>query len=387
MIGRGESHVRHIAGVVVGHSGTGLPGRFGEENARSSTAGSQAAGAGFIPRGFRNIGKRRAEVRAIGGGPIIPAALVEHGAAHGGYFRNAGRKTHGQAFGGLQAGKRRIATGRAVIAGSGQPGDALRAGLLCDGPECGGVRRLAAAKAEADYRRQILVDGILAGGIDARRIDVNDGCIARHRAGPFQVKIRLAHVIAIGSGVGTVENHLRIVGGQVEAAPEVLDIREIDIGVPDDGDLLTGAIDAGVVKRIQVINGGEIVRGKVVCAAATVVSRVAGGHQPMHRLRIEVIESLEATHHAGQSGRNGGLRGGREMRLAFHVVAVNRGVKSAVNEPRRAGERDPVAAASDVVHLQAFGLQPRDDDRDVAGAEAETRGVLLGSQPLVVMGR
>ena len=74
------------------------------------------------------------------------------------------------------------------------------------------------------------------------------------------------------------------------------------------------------------------------------------------------------------------------MRLAFHVVAVNGGVKSAVDQPRRAGERDPVAAASDVVHLQARGLQPRDDDRDVAGAETETRGVLLGSQPLVVTG-
>ena len=113
---------------------------------------------------------------------------------------------------------------------------------------------------------------------------------------------------------------------------------------------------------------------------------VAGGRQPPHGFRIKIVESLEAVHHAGKSGRNGRLRGGREVRLAFHVVVVNGGAKSAVDEPRRAGERDPATAASDVVHLEAFGLQPRNDGRDVAGAEAEALGVLLGRQPLAVVG-
>lgn len=54
---------------------------------------------------------------------------------------------------------------------------------------------------------------------------------------------------------------------------------------------------------------------------------------------------------------------------------------------RRAAERDPAAPPRDLLDRETLRLQPRDDAAKVAFAEAEAFPVLLGSQPVPVIGR
>ncbi len=47
-------------------------------------------------------------------------------------------------------------------------------------------------------------------------------------------------------------------------------VGEIEVGPADDGDLLASTIDAGVVQRLDVVDGGEVIRSEVVGVAECV---------------------------------------------------------------------------------------------------------------------
>ena len=75
------------------------------------------------------------------------------------------------------------------------------------------------------------------------------------------------------------------------------------------------------------------------------------------------------------------------MDLAVHQIAIELRVKGAFDLGRGATEKDLGAGAGVAVHRQALRLQPGRNFREIALAHAEARGVLLRSQPLVIVRR
>ena len=144
----------------------------------------------------------------------MAGALIKSSAADTRDLRNVGGRIHRDTLAVTGAVKKTI--GAAGIAGRIDPGDALRICLASPGlhgEHVGALReRFAETVADADYRRQVLVDGVLHGVHHVIGIDVNQARLGSGGAGPFQIQIGFAQIVGRDAGVPGVgyENHLRI---------------------------------------------------------------------------------------------------------------------------------------------------------------------------------
>ena len=162
-----------------------------------------------------------------------------------------------------------------------------------------------------------------------------------------------------------------------------MDIGQFHIGLADDGDRLPGAIDVGEVERRDVVDGGEIGGRHMVGAAA--------GHVGMGRfqarLEVKIAQSADAGDDPGERRWNGRIGGIGVMHLAVHEVVVDLGVERSGDLVLSAAESNVQAAAGGAVDGKALRFQPRGDAIQVVGTDAVCVGVLLGREPLVVLGR
>ena len=135
----------------------------------------------------------------------------------------------------------------------------LRVGLagvtLLDAGVGAGSKVLAEPIAHAQHGREVLIDGVLRRDFHIVRVHVDDGGVASDGAGPLDIEIGFRKITLqeCRIGVGNLQQ-LRIVRGQAEVAAELLDIRNLDLRLPDNGNLLISAIDAGVVKGLDVVD-------------------------------------------------------------------------------------------------------------------------------------
>ena len=114
---------------------------------------------------------------------------------------------------------RTIALRAARIAGGGQPRDALRARLLGDGPVPDPVISFAAAEAEAENGRHVVIHRELRRIENIQAIDVHDLRAGSHGIGPFDVEVRF-HDVAVIAGIVAHQNLYGIVVRQIELLPE-----------------------------------------------------------------------------------------------------------------------------------------------------------------------
>ena len=170
---------------------------------------------------------------------------------------------------------------------------------------------------------------------------------------------------------------MRVVGRQVEVTAELLNIREIDLRLSGDHQLLPSAVDAGRIERLDVINGGYVVGRELVIAPGGGVMGTQGA--PLARSQTEVIEPVNGADHTLESRRNGWLYGIGKVQLAFRLVVMNGGGESCPNLARRAAEGNGIAPAGDGLHGELLLLQPRNDLSDVVLAQPEPIGVFLRS--------
>ncbi len=112
----------------------------------------------------------------------------------------------------------------------------------------------------------------------------------------------------------------------------------VDSGLPDDGDLLPGSVDALRIERVDVVDGRKIGRRKTVAAAERkgVVTRLC-----TERPHAEIVQPANPQHQ--RPDRRGHRRLGRicEMCLAVDQILVNLGLKRRFNLRGRAVYRDP----------------------------------------------
>src|SRR5712692_5442183 len=108
---------------------------------------------------------------------------------------------------------------------------------------------------------------------------------------------------------------------------------------------------------------------------------------PHPRLGTEVVEVMEAQNRVGEGGWHGGFDGVGEVLLAVHQVVMDLGIEGKFDLGYGSLEKDLIAAARGALHRETFGLQPGHYFSDVALGHAEAVGVLLRSQPLVIVWR
>ena len=274
-----------------------------------------------------------------------------------------------------------IALGGAGIAGGSQPGDALCTGLLGHGAEGRPVVGFAAAEAQAEDGRHVVIHGELRGVKDILCVDVDDLGAARDGVGPFDVEVGFHDVVVVARVVAD-QDLYGVVVRQIELLAEGAEVGEIEGGIADDGDLLAVAIDAGGIERGDVVDGGEVVGHEGVYAlAGSVLGADDVGAQ------LEIVEAEEAADHIFERGGNGGFVHIGEVGFAIHAEAMEARAEGAGRLGGGAAEIDPVAAAGHLVDLEALRFQPGGYFGNVIGGEAEAVAELFGSEPLVVVGR
>ena len=150
---------------------------------------------------------------------------------------------------------------------------------------------------------------------------------ASHGADPLHVQVGLVYVYIHQAWVrrSWYQDQLRVVGGQSGKASKRLHIAYVDGRLADYGDLLVGAIDAGAVKRRQIVDCGQISRrqemsvGDFRCEARLEL--------PASRLQAEIVEAAESEHDAAECAGERRLAAGGKMRLAAHGVAPQVGTQ------------------------------------------------------------
>ena len=99
---------------------------------------------------------------------------------------------------------------------------------------------------------------------------------------------------------------------------------EIDIGVAGHGDRHALAVESRGIQRLQVVDGGDIVRGKIMRAARRGVVRAITADGP----RVIIVQAFEPRHHVLERlGHRWQCRIG-EMHLAVRHIAMKLGAKS-----------------------------------------------------------
>ena len=154
------------------------------------------------------------------------------------------------------------------------------------------------------------------------------------------------------------EHNLRVVRRQTIAASKRVYVGEIDLGLSGDHELLAGAVNAGGVQRIDVVDERKIIGSDIVNApAGRVVGKLA---QRSHgRLHAEIVQAANAADHTAKRRGQGRLGRVGEMRFAIDNILVNFCLKRLLYPRGGSVDRDPVMAASDAGNRETLRLQPR----------------------------
>src|SRR5208283_4944954 len=110
-------------------------------------------------------------------------------------------------------------------------------------------------------------------------------------------------------------------------------------------------------------------------------------HPMIQRMRGEIVQRGNATHHRLQGLGNGDVRGIGYVPLAVHLVIMDLGLKGFFHLPCRAAELYGAAALSYTVNPKTAVLKPVGDDIQILLADAESISKLLRSQPFAVVRR
>ncbi len=243
----------------------------------------------------------------------------------------------------------------------------------------------AAAVAHRNNGREILIDSIQSRDQDITGIHVFDRRVRRNGAADFQIEFGLRFVVVAGNPrVGTGQDDLRLVGGKAEEVAISRDIRHGEIGLPNHCDTHAGSRITGAIQRFDVIHQSEIGwTQQSVGGVGNVILRL----EPlsMGRLWIEIRQTMNACHHAGQSCRNFQITGICEVNLLTYLESVDFCVKRRGCLAVRATEHDPIAGCGHTVDMKTLRFKPAAHLFDVGVGEAESLGILFRSEPAVIV--
>ncbi len=286
-----------------------------------------------------------------------------------------------------------IASRGPAISRRNKHGDALRRRLLPQavdkavsrGAECS----LAQTEAHAHHRRQIVADDVLRGEIDAVTgtgglgDDEFDGSIPSYRARPLDIEISFGFFARTeNSRIGAVDDDLRIVRGQAERGAELAHVCKIDVGAGNDGDRLSAAIDGLLIKRGEVIDGGEIRWGEIVGAAAGEFRDWNAG-SVIHGGTAKIVQRDNSSDYSGEGRGDFGIARVGVMNFIANLVGMNLGVKGRLYLRCRAAEYNRSTASRDLRHFHTMRLQPCSNLRRVGFGDAKALAILFGSEPLM----
>ncbi len=158
------------------------------------------------------------------------------------------------------------------------------------------------------------------------------------------------------------------------------------IGLAGDGELLPGAVKPGAVKGLDVIDLREIGRPEVVRAVRSV--EIGMGHDlRMQRFGMEIVQAANGRHDAVERCGDPRLRDVGDVVPAFDYDSMQFGMKGPRDLSGRAVEADPVARPRYLLHGEPARLQPGGDQGQIVLAQPEAFSILLGSEPVAVIGR
>src|ERR1019366_1598631 len=296
----------------------------------------------LVPGGLGDVALGGSQMRIVSRIPVggRTGGVCELGAADGDVIRRRSQAVDAETVAGGSARAGIVAARGTGIARRDKYRDPLRGGLLPQRV----VERVARAhvgfakaEAHAQYGRQVVVDDVLTGKIHtvgsvcAGGDHELDGGSFGHAAGPFHVEIGL-HLFAGADnpGILTVEDHLRIVGGQTEGGTEGRYVGELDVGASGDGDGLAAAVQVGTPELRDVLDGGEIVGAEPARPAIQIGGRV--GHLPqhlVHRLVAEIVQRHHATDYRRQGFGDRHIGRVGEVANAGDLVLAHLDVESA----------------------------------------------------------
>ncbi len=370
MLGGGEADVRDVARAVGGDSGTGLPGGFGDEEARASaTSGDDVATrrTGLVPCSFGDVAERGDQAGVVRGRPVERGigCVRELGATHA---CNVGAGTEGvdaELLGGGRGGEAGVAGGGAGVHGADEDGDAFGGGLGEEGVpalDAGGAG-VGLATAEADVHDGIVegVDLILRGGEDASAaVGQNDKVhlrVGRGAQHALNVHGCFGLVPASGiSGIGTCAGNDNVgggIGGEASVGLELGDVRADDARAADDGDPLAEAGEAGEEWGVEVEDGAEVAGGDVVVLVVGSEPGLRSGRRcgdclaVAHGLDGRVRKAVDGLYDGGEGGRECGVLGGGEARLAVEDERMEAGGERGGDRRCGAVDGDEDAAGRD----------------------------------------
>src|SRR5258708_2388008 len=103
----------------------------------------------------------------------------------------------------------------------------------------------------------------------------------------------------------------------------------MDGGLANHDQLLAGAVDAGIVERLDVVNGRHVIGREVVISSARSKIRLQEwpGDRPLGRLEAEVAEAVNRADNGFERCRYGWLGGVGEVHLAVHQIVMEPGAE------------------------------------------------------------
>ena len=253
---------------------------------------------------------------------------------------------------------------------------------------CCAEPRFAVAVAFAHHSREIVLNDVKSGKIDARR----GRCRSRHdeldrsaRGGgarPFDVEIGFAFlayrsdpwVFAIQDDIAGVK-----IGGESEHGPKTLHVLKLEVCFSDDGNGLARSVVGSGEEGLGIVNGGEIARAHAVkrkigiegiwkrkqrCEAEFVNLAAKFAENPCMGFAREVVEGDDAGDDGCERGRNLGVGGIGEVILCADVEAMDFRAEGVANLADVSRELDGRAARANVDICEALRREPlRDGDK------------------------
>jgi hypothetical protein len=230
---------------------------------------------------------------------------------------------------------------------------------------------------------------------------VDDRGIRSSRTGPFDVEIGLVNVGGHDTRVAPLDLNRQVQGREPSEIAEGHDVILVvviavggEVGLANDADGLTGAVEAGrgyasaghsIGIRRQVVDSREIAGSEEV---------VARYRRSNPRLRLDapgmrrkIVQPGHTCDHSGKGVGDGNVVRGGKMRLATDHVIVNGRVEGSFDLSGGPVERNPIAAAGNLVDGEALRGEPGGKSGDIGLSDAEAVGEFFGSEPLVIVGR
>src|SRR5271157_3345910 len=361
------------------------------------------------------VGQRVAQVNVGGkaGGEVTVQDVVV-GAANGYVVGRRTETVNCQTLRRHGLGVRVIASGGTVVAGGDCDRNALRRRLfpqilnvlVAGGSLCG----FATAEADIEDVGLVVIEGAkngkeqpgvkvcVGGGVE------DDAGAGGDASGDFCVEVCLDG-IAIFAGVTAVDHDRGGVGGQPEGGTIIGVLGYVDVGVAgysdgDAGAIICSAGGIGVEDGGRVIDGGRVRRAEEdVVSAGGVSDGVGGSHgvllrivdaartADVLRLRLEAIQRGKAGDDGSQGAGDLWIGCVSPVLLSVDDVAVERGVKGALNLANRAGKLNGHAPLGNLAHSESVTCEPGPDRLEIGVADAKAFAELLWAQELMVVRR